>query len=106
LLYVAAATLRNEAWRFDYGRKMTPKRIAEFPLSADKNLLAWIKNENAHAENLEALALNAAGAVLETEMEDREDAEIATRVLQEIDSGVTALVYGAALKQRLGKMLN
>jgi len=41
-LYIAAAILRLEKWRFHYGRKITPKRIAQFPLPNDKVLRAWI----------------------------------------------------------------
>jgi len=42
-LYVAAATLRHERWRFNYGRKMTPTRIANFPLRLDDALLKWVR---------------------------------------------------------------
>jgi len=31
-LYIAAATIRDERWRFDYSRKLTPSRIVNFPL--------------------------------------------------------------------------
>lgn len=57
MMYIAAATLRREAWRFDYGRKMTPKRIADFPMRGDRELLAWIKQENDKAGSIEARAL-------------------------------------------------
>lgn len=107
LLYVAAATLRREAWRFDYGRKMTPKRIAGFPLRTDKALLAWVKEENAKAELIEARALADAGIVdIKTMIEDRRDAEVATQRLLELESGESKIVSGAALQARLRKMLN
>jgi len=42
-LYLVAAILRLEKWRFNYGRKITPKRISQFLLPNDKNLSAWIR---------------------------------------------------------------
>jgi len=56
-LYVAAATLRHEKWRSDYGRKMTPERIAGFPLSMDPDLLAWVREQWERAEQLTSQAL-------------------------------------------------
>lgn len=106
MLYVAASMLRREAWRFDYGRKMTPKRIAEFPLRSDKELLAWIKQENAKAEVIEAQALAGVSVDIEVMIEDRQDAEIAARRLLEIESGNSSLISGVALKRRLGKILD
>ena len=106
MLYVAASTLRREAWRFDYGRKMTPKRIADFPLRSDKELLAWIKQENMKAEAIEAQALLGVSADIGEMIEDRHDAEIASCRLLEIESVESTLVTGASLKRRLGKMLN
>lgn len=106
MMYVAAATLRREAWRFDYGRKMTPRRIADFPMPSDAELLAWIKQENAKAQAIEDRALADVQAEVAAMMEDRLDAEIGLGRLVEIDSGEMTLVAGSALKQRLGKLLN
>ena len=86
LLYIAAATLRHEAWRFDYGRKMTPKRIAEFVLPTDGALLEWVERENAKAEDIEGMALDAAEGGYSDD-HDRRDAEIAVEVMMEIDAG-------------------
>ena len=61
-LYVAAATLRRERWRFDYGRKMTPERIAGFPLRLDEELLDWVGEQWKRARRLEARALKEFGA--------------------------------------------
>jgi hypothetical protein len=58
MMYLAAATLRREAWRFDYGRKMTPKRVAGFPLKATPSLLEWINVENKKSEAIEMRAIN------------------------------------------------
>lgn len=41
-LYIAAAILRLERWRFNYGRKMTPQRIATFEIPRDASLQQWI----------------------------------------------------------------
>lgn len=106
MLYVAAATLRREAWRFDYGRKMTPKRIAEFPVRTDAELLAWIKTENAKAEAIEAQALEGVGMDIEAIAEDRRDAEVAARRLLELESGELGLVTGKALDERLKRLIN
>jgi predicted RNA methylase len=59
-LYVAAATLREERWRFDYSRKMTPSRIAKFPLRLDSSLLAWVRAQWDRAHGLESQALQTA----------------------------------------------
>ena len=56
-LYVAAATLRYERWRFDYGRKMTPSRIAGFRLRLDPDLLQWVGQQIEHAVLIENHAL-------------------------------------------------
>lgn len=41
-LLIASATLHAERWRFTYGRKLTPQRIAEFKLPDDPDLEAWV----------------------------------------------------------------
>ncbi len=104
LLYVAAATLRREAWRFDYGRKMTPKRIAEFPLRSDKALLTWVKEENGKAEAIEAQALADAGMNDKSLLEDLRDSEVANRRLLEIEANPLALVSGRDLNKRLFRL--
>jgi hypothetical protein len=58
ILYVAAATVRDEKWTgVDYSRKMTPGRIAGFPLRVDAPLLTWVREQRALALSLEAQAL-------------------------------------------------
>lgn len=66
LLYVAAATLRDERWRFDYSRKMTPARIAYFPLRLDPGLMAWVRDQLSRARMVERQALEAFGKEGET----------------------------------------
>ncbi len=60
-LYVAAATLRHERWRFNYGRKMTPARIAAFPLRLDRGLLEWVRDQWEKADTVGRLALKTLG---------------------------------------------
>ncbi|HUX04829.1 MAG TPA: N-6 DNA methylase, partial [Acidimicrobiales bacterium] len=60
-LYVAAAVLRHERWRFDYGRKMTPSRISSFPLRLDDELLSWVANGWGQADSLQGQALEMFG---------------------------------------------
>jgi type I restriction enzyme M protein len=57
MLYVAAAVLRLEKWRFNYGRKMTPDRIAAFPIPSDEDLLQWVRTQLNEAAQLERAAL-------------------------------------------------
>ncbi len=44
-LFIAAAILRLERWRFSYGRKLTPARICEFKMSRLPALEAWTEAE-------------------------------------------------------------
>ncbi|CAN5706162.1 hypothetical protein BH23GEM1_BH23GEM1_00560 [soil metagenome] len=104
MLYVAAATLRREAWRFDYGRKMTPTRIAELPLYLDDTLRGWIREQAAKAESIEAEALTGLASEAETMLADRWDAEIASQRLLEIESGRLGLISGSGLRERLAKL--
>lgn len=57
VLYIAAATIRDERWRFDYSRKLTPSRIVDFPLRVDDDLLAWVQEQREVAAEIEARAL-------------------------------------------------
>lgn len=49
-LFIAAATIRLERWRFSYGRKATPARIAHMKLDRDAGLKRHIRDSftNAH----------------------------------------------------------
>lgn len=42
-LFVAAATIRAEKWRFNYGRKLTPSRIADFKFPITDQLLKEVE---------------------------------------------------------------
>ncbi len=57
LLYVAAAVVRRERWRFSYGRKITPERIAGFPLPMDDGLVERVRVLERKAQRIERFAL-------------------------------------------------
>lgn len=44
-LVLAAATLHSERWRFSYGRKLTPDRIAELRLPTGQALTQWVRTK-------------------------------------------------------------
>lgn len=44
-LFVAAAVIRLEKWRFNYGRKLTPQRICDFVMPDDEELYAWAEEK-------------------------------------------------------------
>lgn len=107
LLYVAAAGLRNEAWRFDYGRKMTPARIAQFELPTGVDLLRWIRAEVDKASEVEDLLIEFVESDAdESEREDQLDAQIALDVLEQVRAGAMARVSGEALGSRLNAILD
>ncbi|MFA7242330.1 MAG: N-6 DNA methylase [Sulfuricellaceae bacterium] len=41
MLFIAAAVIRLEKWRFSYGRKLTPSRIAEYRMDLPDALEMW-----------------------------------------------------------------
>lgn len=41
-LFIAAAVIRIEKWRFSYGRKLTPSRINEFSMTRMPSLEDWV----------------------------------------------------------------
>lgn len=49
---ITAAVIRAERWRFSYGRKLTPARIASFSLPSDKTLEKWVSGELAKWEQV------------------------------------------------------
>jgi hypothetical protein len=44
-LFIAAAVMRLEKWRFNYGRKLTPQRICDFVMPDDESLYAWAEEK-------------------------------------------------------------
>jgi len=91
MLYIAAAVVRSEGWRFSYGRKATPSRIAGFPLPTDASLIARVRRYLDQAAQVELTILANA--------EDVIDARIAKQALAEIDK--SELVRGDILNKKL-----
>lgn len=96
LLYVAAAVVRGEAWRFSYGRKATPDRIADFPIPVNKEMLQRIDDYLQRAGEVERAMLENA--------EDALDARIAETRLRQIKTGEISIVQGADLDVRLAAL--
>ncbi len=97
LMYVAAAAIRNERWRFSYGRKATPDRIGDFPVPHTDELLARVEEYLARAARVEDRMIEDA--------EDALDNHIARVRLWELQSGSSRLVSGAELDARLAALM-
>lgn len=91
MLYVAASVVRQERWRFNYGRKITPERIAGYPMPNSEAVLKRVRTHVEEGRRIEEIALEIA--------EDNNDAQMARDSLAEVDDG--RLVYGDALRKRL-----
>lgn len=98
MLYVAAAVIRSESWRFSYGRKATPERVSYFPLPHTTELLDRIDDYLVRAAQAEDLMLENA--------EDALDSHIARTRIAELQSGTVKLVTGADLDKRLAAMMD
>jgi hypothetical protein len=98
LLYVAAAAIRNERWRFSYGRKATPDRIADFPVPHTDELLLRVEDYLSRAARIEDQMIEDA--------EDAFDSHRARTRISEIKAGTVRLVSGTALDQRLAALLD
>jgi predicted RNA methylase len=57
MLFVAAAVIRLEKWRFSYGRKLTPSRIAEYRFEVSSNLKNWATERIAQWKEITERAL-------------------------------------------------
>lgn len=98
LLYVAAAAIRNERWRFSYGRKATPARIADFPLAHSPELLARIEKYLQRATRAEDRLIEDA--------EDAIDGKVARNVLAGLGDGTIKRVDGSGLLAQLANLMN
>lgn len=97
LLYVAAAAIRNEKWRFSYGRKATPGRIADFPLPHNDALLGRIDEYLERAARVEDQML--------ADAEDALDSRAALARLAGLQAGGVKLVSGAELDAQLATLM-
>lgn len=98
MLYVAAAAIRNERWRFSYGRKATPDRIADFPLPHTDELLARVEEYLVRAARVEDQIL--------ADAEDAIDSQTARMRLAELGDGRARAVSGTELEGRLAAMMD
>ena len=96
LLYVASAVIRSERWRFSYGRKATPSRVADFPIPHTEALLARIDDYLQRAAQVEDLLLANA--------EDALDSHVARARLGQLASGQIKALSGADLEARLAAL--
>ena len=96
MLYVAAAVIRKEAWRFSYGRKATPPRIADFPLPTGTALVARVRRYLQLAGEVERAALANA--------EDAIDHRVASQRLADIKANPKKLIRGTALDAWLSEI--
>ena len=97
LLYVAAAVVRNEAWRFSYGRKATPERIADFPVPVSDAMVERVNDYLIRAAVIEDQLIENA--------EDALDAAIARDKLDQLKEGSVKVVRGAELEARLARLM-
>ena len=95
--YVAAAVIRSERWRFNYGRKATPGRIFDFPLPHSPDLMERIDEYLERATQVEDRMLDNAEEAL--------DARIARGRLADLKGGKIKTVTGAELETRLAALL-
>ena len=96
MLYVAAAVMRQERWRFEYGRKVTPDRIASFLLPSDSEFLERVRLHIAAARAVRIQVLENA--------EDIADAVFARTRLAEIEADPKSLISGHELERRLSAL--
>lgn len=96
MLYVAAAAIRKERWRFSYGRKATPERIAYFPLPHTDELLDRVDGYLERATKTEDQLIEDA--------EDALDSQAARRALAGIADGSVRVVKGDELRARLAAL--
>lgn len=98
MLYVAAAAIRAERWRFSYGRKATPARIAAFPLPHSDELMRRVVDYLERAARVEDQML--------ADAEDALDSHIARERLEGLEAGEVKLVTGDTLDARLSVILD
>jgi hypothetical protein len=74
-LVLAAATLHSEKWRFSYGRKLTPQRIASFKMPSSKVVRDWVAEQLTQNDKVIEASLAGYLSAYEEELERIEDEE-------------------------------
>jgi predicted RNA methylase len=96
-LVLAAACMQAEKWRFTYGRKLTPSRIAEFKLTQSAELDEWITTKLRDTAEVIRASLSP------YETEDERDASTARLRLDQLENPASALrlIKGRSLESAL-----
>lgn len=97
MLYVAAAAIRNEKWRFSYGRKATPARIADFPLPHTADLMERATGYLERAARVEDQMIDDAADAL--------DSQVARERIEDLATGKIKFVTGMALDAQLAALM-
>lgn len=95
-LVLAAASLQAEKWRFTYGRKLIPSRIASFRMPTSKTLKEWVASKLLDVKGVIAASLRP------YQTDDERDIETVQLRLAEVDSGL--VVSGKELEQTLASL--
>lgn len=94
-MFLAAATLHAEKWRFTYGRKLTPSRVAEFklPIGLDK----WVSERIDIMQSVVESVIKPYGI----DYEDESDRELAMTRVQGVKDNPSKLLRGKDLQARM-----
>lgn len=101
-LILAASAIRLEKWRYNYGRKITPKRLAGVKLTHSNDLVEFTADLWDRFRDVIAATLTPYRGPGESE--DELDAEIARSRLAELAEAPSKLVTGSALSDRLAAL--
>jgi hypothetical protein len=99
-LILAASAIRSEKWRYNYGRKITPKRLASVKLSQSASLRKYTSDLYDKFKEVIAASLKP------YETEEDIDARIARARIRQIAADPTLLISGTALDDELNELLN
>ncbi|MFN0277022.1 MAG: class I SAM-dependent DNA methyltransferase [Pyrinomonadaceae bacterium] len=95
-LVLAAASLQAEKWRFTYGRKLTPSRIASFRMPITADLRRWVDAALIDVRSVICASLRP------YQSEDERDVETAELRLAEVNNGL--VVSGKKLEKMLAAL--
>ncbi|MBC6405194.1 MAG: hypothetical protein GDA41_05615 [Rhodospirillales bacterium] len=89
MLYVAAAAIRSEGWRFSYGRRATPARITSFPLPHSPELIERVNSYLKRAAKIEDQLLADAEDALDSRIARERIDEIANEIVKGGNCGLS-----------------
>jgi type I restriction enzyme M protein len=102
-LILAASAIRLEKWRYNYGRKITPTRLAPIKLVHSAELRRYTSDLYDKFRSVIAASLSPYEELAER-AEDERDTQIARRRLSEMKKSPGRLVQGAPLRERLSRI--